>query len=419
MDRSDARGTVAVAGSRQSGVLQLARQRPVSTAHGTRPVAGRSRIVLVAVSFMRSGTEQVILDLARYFVAAGHKVFIFIPRLASLDGMADEARRLGATAVRVGPLHSVGHDVVQNGRELYRLFRRIRPDVVHFHVPWEPVCFESVVARLARVPVRIRTEHNPALEPRGRRDRLKMRVVDETFDAVVYLSEGNRLSHTTCLGRRLNRSTIIGNGVDPHSVSSDVSPAHRAEIRRRLDVPTEVELAVLVGNLEPRKGPLDFIRAASFAANLHPSMHFVLVGDGVLRAETQDLAAQLGIGNRTHLLGGRPDVRSILSAFDVYVQASYYEGMSVAMLEALAAGLPMITTRVDGVEDVLPGGIGALRVDIGDWRSLGAEMARLAGDSALRQQLTRVSQRRVLDHFTVDAMCTRYAALYRGLGAAV
>jgi glycosyltransferase involved in cell wall biosynthesis len=363
--------------------------------------------------------EQVVLDLSRYFVAAGHDVSVLIPQLATLEGMAAEARALGANVEPVGPLHSEGHDVVRNGAQLVDVLRRLRPDVVHFHVPAEPVCFESVGASIARVPIRIRTEHNPVLQASGKRQRLKMRVMDLTFHRIVYLSQGNRRAHLVRLGRRWAGSTIIGNGVDPLQVNADRSIAHRRQVRLSLNLPLEPEIAVMVGTLEQRKGPLDFVRAARVAASIHPRMHFAIIGDGDLRVSTEELASELGVVDRVHFLGRRQDVRELLSTFDLYVQASHYEGMSVAMLEALAAGLPMVTTRVDGVEDVLPGGSGALLVNIADWHSLGVEIARLAHDSLLRQQLATISQQRVLADFTVDAVCARYRLLYRALGAIV
>jgi len=375
------------------------------------------RIAYVAVSFLRSGTEQVILDLACHFIRNGHQVWTVIPELAGLNGMAEEAHGIGARVERVGPLHSEGHDAMRNGIELWRLFRRLRPDVAHFHVPWEPVCFESVAAAIAQVPVRVRTEHNPALQAFSAKQRLKMSVMDRSFSAIVYLSEGNRRSHVKNLGRRLKGSRIIGNGVDPRSITADRSDSHRSAVRRRLNLPMDAVIPVMVGTLEQRKGPLDYVRAAHVASKINPAMHFAIVGDGDLWSATEQLADELGIGDRVHLLGRRPDVRELLSSFDMYVQASYYEGMSVAMLEALAAGLPMITTRVDGVEDVLPDGTGALYVDIGDWSKLGESMTELAAKQDLRERLTAVSQRRVMSEFTVEAICQKYARLYRRLGA--
>jgi glycosyltransferase involved in cell wall biosynthesis len=380
---------------------------------------GQARIAFVAVSFMRSGTEQVIVDLTGYFARAGHAVTVLIPRLSALDGMVQEVLALGASVERVGPLHSTGHNALRNGHELLAVFRRLQPDIVHFHVPWEPICFESVTAAIARIPVRVRTEHNPAPDPVGLAQRAKMRVQDRAFHKIVYLSEGNRRSHVKNLGRAVAQSVLIGNGIEPASINADRSVSRRRAYRERMALPQEAEIALMVGTLNERKGVIDFVRAAGVAARIHPRMHFALLGDGELRPDCERLAAESGISYRVHFLGHRPDVREILSTFDLFVQSSYFEGMSVAMLEALAAGLPMVTTRVDGVEDLFPAEEGGLYVDTGDWQRLGEAMAELASRPELRKQLAAISQTRVVSQFSVQAMCQRYADLYRALGARI
>jgi glycosyltransferase involved in cell wall biosynthesis len=243
-----------------------------------------------------------------------------------------------------------------------------------------------------------------------------MRILDTTFHSIVYLSEGNRRSYAANLGRSLRRSKLIGNGVDATSVCADRSLERRRSVRWSIGLPVDPEIAVMVGSLVERKGPLDFIRAARVAASMRPTMHFAIIGDGDLRAASEELARELSIADRVHFLGHRQNVRELLSSFDIYAQPSHFEGMSIAMLEALAAGLPLVTTRVDGVEDVLPGG-GALTVGIGDSQALGMAMAQMAAEPALRAQLSSVSRSRVLSHFSLERMCERYADLYRSLGA--
>jgi glycosyltransferase involved in cell wall biosynthesis len=172
----------------------------------------------------------------------------------------------------------------------------------------------------------------------------------------------------------------------------------------------------MVAALEERKGILDFVAAARVAAAANPNVDFAVVGDGPLRERAESLVAQHGLAGRFHFLGHRGDVRRILCAFDVFVQPSHHEGLSLVMLEALAAGLPMVTTRVDGVSDVLPEERGALCADVGDVGGLGRAMARAAADDGLRGELVAVSQRRVLERFTVEAMYQDYVALYRRTG---
>ena len=171
----------------------------------------------------------------------------------------------------------------------------------------------------------------------------------------------------------------------------------------------------MVGALEERKGVLDFVRAARVALDGDGTLQFFVLGDGGLREAAAALAGELGMAGRVHLLGYRPDVRAILGVSDLYVQPSHYEGLSIAMLEALAAGLPMVTTKVEGVADVFPDGRGAVAVDVGDIGGLGAGIVLLAGDAPLRETLSNRSAARVREAFTIDVIRECYRRLYAEL----
>src|SRR5262249_45264711 len=156
------------------------------------------------------------------------------------------------------------------------------------------------------------------------------------------------------------------NGVDAATGPS----VSRAELRRSFGLPEDTLLAVMLGRLEVRKGPLDFIEAATRAQAAGTKLHFLIVGDGPLRPEVEQLIRERGVGERVHLAGHRTDATALLPACDIFVQPSHYEGLSIAMLEALAAGLPMVSTRVAGVDEVLVGGEGALVGEVGDVAAL-------------------------------------------------
>jgi glycosyltransferase involved in cell wall biosynthesis len=213
------------------------------------------------------------------------------------------------------------------------------------------------------------------------------------------------------VGRPKRKCAVVPNAV-PHDLAASAD-GDREALRREAGLPAGVPIAAMVGRLELRKGPLDFVRAAAVAAPLAPDLHFAIFGDGELRPETEALIAELGLGERVHLLGHQPEVRRLLAACDIYVQPSHYEGMSLAMLEALAIGLPMVTTHVDGVDEVAPNGDGALIVPIGDTAALGRAIARAAADPDLRTRMARTTRTRVHDQFNVEAMFARYRAVYR------
>src|SRR5690606_22631030 len=131
--------------------------------------------------------------------------------------------------------------------------------------------------------------------------------------------------------------TLIYNGVDTSRFSPEKDGA---AFRQEVGIPTGAPLAGFVGRLSPEKGPDLFVRAAHFAAQRHPTAHFVLVGAGPLEGELRGMIADLGLAERVHLAGLWDDVATVFPAFDVLAQTSHAEGTPLALLEGMAAGLP-------------------------------------------------------------------------------
>ncbi|MCC6386261.1 MAG: glycosyltransferase [Dehalococcoidia bacterium] len=363
---------------------------------------------LVSISYTRAGTEEVLLDLARCLVRDGEPVSAIVPGERALDGLANDLVAAGAVVVRAGRFFGEDVSLVRNVRDLRKALRALRPAVVHVHTPWVGIGKEAVVAAwLAGVPYRLRTEQNPVPDPLRLRQRLSLKLSDRLVQGISFVSSGNRESHLRHAGRPRRKCMVVPNAVRPAP-----EPRDRATARAELGLPLDALVAVMVGRLERRKGPLDFVRAAAVAAKAAPGLHFAIAGDGEMHVDIEAAIAAAGLEERIHLLGHRPNIRALLPAFDIFVQPSHYEGLSVAMLEALAAGLPMATTDVDGVAEVAPGGDGALIVPIGDTDALGEAVARLANDAELRRALANTTRRRIEREFTVEATYARYRRFY-------
>ena len=373
-------------------------------------------IVFVAVTYQRSGMEQVVVDLCSRAALDGAKVSVLVPSGVALDGFAEEIIACGANVVRVGELFSTQRSAIANLWAIWRTLRRLRPDIVHVHVPWAPSGWEVIVgAWLARIPIRLRTEHNPVPHRLPHRQRFKLRILDALVTGVVFVSQGNRASHRSNGGRTRGRQFVIGNGVPIHYLTPEIRENARRSVLQLTGAPDDAPHAVMVATLGLRKGPLDFVDAARVASELHPVLHFVVIGDGPERANAEAAACAAKLSSRIHFLGRRADVIALLPGFDVYVQPSHYEGMSLAMLEALHAGLPMATTRVDGVADILGEDPACEIVDVGDTPALGRAIARLANDPALRSNHASVSLAAVQRGFSREAMLDQYTQLYAQL----
>jgi glycosyltransferase involved in cell wall biosynthesis len=186
------------------------------------------------------------------------------------------------------------------------------------------------------------------------------------------------------------------------------------EARRRLAVPPDVPLITQVGNFKPQKAPLDFVRLAAEVVRRHPRAHFAMPGDGPLRSRAQDLARQLGVEERIRFCGWWDDVPSLLAATEVSVLASRHEGLPRAVVESLAAGVPVVATAVDGTPEVVTPGVNGFLVPAGDVSALAAAVVDLLDRPRLRAEMAAAAPTG-LDEFDIDLMVRQQEELYRCL----
>jgi glycosyltransferase involved in cell wall biosynthesis len=203
----------------------------------------------------------------------------------------------------------------------------------------------------------------------------------------------------------------IPNGID---VDRFLQPDAGREWRRAHGFSAEDRLAVSVARLEPQKNPHGLVDAFARALPDNARWHLLLVGDGNLREEVCGHIARLRLGHRVHLLGIRADVVDLLSAADVFVLASHWEGNPMAVMEAMAAGLPVVATAAGGVPEVVEHGVTGLLAPPGDTEALASALAELARDPQRRDEFRQAALRRVL-RFSLSAMIASYSELFVSL----
>jgi glycosyltransferase involved in cell wall biosynthesis len=267
---------------------------------------------------------------------------------------------------------------------LVRALHRLQPRVAHVIDVWPQAV---VAARLARVSRVLVTHHTPAL-PRqdNRAGRLWQHVGWATKPEVIYTSEADRGAD------RREPSHVIPLGIDVERFAG-AKPALEAVW----------PIVGSVGRLAEQKGFDTLLDAAA----LVPEAEFVLVGDGELRARLEAQA-----GENVRLTGRRDDVPELLASFAVYAQPSRYEGLCVAVLEAQAAGVPVIATPVGGMRDTVVHEETGLGVPVGDAQALAAAVRRLLDDESLAARLAAEAGRRVRERYTERTMIEETLALY-------
>jgi glycosyltransferase involved in cell wall biosynthesis len=299
-------------------------------------------IAHVLSSFGMGGQERVALDLARGQLAAGHRV-LAISLAAPPEGPhADNFRRASVSVYTVpkGP----GLDL-NLARRLRRLFAQERVELVHTHNP-HAMIYGAPAGRLAGGAV-VHSKHGA--NPDTRKRRWLRRIASQFVDAYVAVSpttaEIARRDHD-CAPRKLH---MIPNGIDLASFAAD--PGARRAVRQEFGINENARVVGTVGRLAPEKNQKLLIEALSPV--LSESVVLMIVGSGPESERLQNLSAGLPNGKHVIFTGARPDAARLLNAFDIFALSSLTEGLPLVIPEAMATGLPVVSTAVGGIPDVI------------------------------------------------------------------
>jgi glycosyltransferase involved in cell wall biosynthesis len=216
-------------------------------------------------------------------------------------------------------------------------------------------------------------------------------------------------------GLARERIRLIRNGVE---IPPPLSDAERTALRAGFGVGPDELLIGTVANLKPAKGIGHLIEAAAAVGEAIPAARFRVVGEGWLRPELEARIAARGLGERIALAGSVPDARAVYGAFDLVVHPSDAEGLPNAVLEAAAAGRPIVATAAGGTGEIVTDGETGLLVPIGDSAALGAAIIRLARDPDLRARLGAAARERAARDFGMDRFVAETVALYEELAVA-
>ena len=202
---------------------------------------------------------------------------------------------------------------------------------------------------------------------------------------------------------------VLYNGIE---LGPRLRPADRAAMRASLSLPDDALVIGSVGRLDPVKNLVALLEARAILHGRFPGARIVVAGDGPERQALIDRAHALGLSDVTHLTGYRTDVRAVMAAFDVYVNCSTYEGVSLTILEAMAAGLPVVATAVGGNPEVVVEQETGLLIDQRP-QTIASAIATLASNPARRHAMGEAGRWRVKRHFTIERMVHDYAVAYQ------
>jgi glycosyltransferase involved in cell wall biosynthesis len=363
------------------------------------------RIFFLSTSMGMGGADSQLLAAARELRARGHDVLIV--SLTALGPMGLQARQAGIPTESLDMPRGVPdpRGIVR----LVRMIRKCRPDVVHSHM-WHANLLARAVRLVTPVPALVSTIHN--IYEGGPLRMAAYRLTNGLTDHITIISQvaADRFIRERIVPEEL--VTVIPNGVDPE-LFRNVPPGTREELRSSLGL-GERFLWLAVGRFEIAKDYPNMLRAFARVHRTHPDAVLLLVGRGSLQEETEALVRELALDESVRFLGVRNDVPALANAADGYVMSSAWEGMPMVLLEAAAAGLPIVTTRVGGNEEVVLDGQTGFLPPPRDDAALASAMLRLMELSeAERRAMGERGREHLRTNFALRRVVERWEGVYR------
>jgi len=361
----------------------------------------RHRVVYLSHAFHVGGAEEMVYNLVRHLPRRFEPVIVC---MHSAGPIGEEIRRTGVEFHVLGlnpgwrhPFHLI---------RLERALTDLRADIVHTFLLTASL-YGRLAAMFARVPIIVGTEVN-IYENKEPRHITAERWLMSTTDAVVVSAGSVRDFYIEQVGAEPSKVEVIYNAVDWSQLGTTRT---RDEMRDELQIDRRAPVAGIVARLTEQKAHSVLLSSMASTPGLEP-LHLVVVGDGHLRESLERLARDLGIADRVRFLGARRDLGNLMSAMDMFVMPSLWEGLPLSMVLAMGAGLPVVATRVAGIPEVVQDGTTGLLVPPNDARSLGEALAQLVRNQDLRRALGTAAKAAALPRYGVDGYVSSVSALY-------
>jgi glycosyltransferase involved in cell wall biosynthesis len=365
-------------------------------------------VVQVVLSLDCGGIEHLVVDLVRQGHQHGQQVTVVC--LERPGTLAPQAEAAGA---RVVCIHKRPGLKLRTIGQMTAVLRQLRPDVVHTHTI-AGLLYAGPAARAVGVPVVVHTEHLARLgiiPTLGRRLRLCLLMwLAARFAARFFcVSEETAAEIQAYHVVTRQKVYVVANGINTARFRER---SQTGVLRRFLGIPSGAPVIGTIGRLTEQKRQDLLIRAFARVRQQVPQAHLLLVGDGPCLGELHQLTARLDVGECVHFTGYQAQRERYLQAMDLFVQTSQIEGMPLAVLEAWAAGVPVIGSRVKGLRDLIDDGRTGILSPFGDHAALAAALCRLLSDPGLARQLSEAARHRVESSFTASRMFADYQRHY-------
>ena len=350
------------------------------------------------------GLERLVLTLSHRLQAEGFRSMICC--IEDRGALAAEAEKMG---IVVHALHARETGQWRAINRLNQLLNECHPNVFHSH-NFKPFYYGAIARLRGAADVHVHTRHGAFTKVH--RAHWRYRLLRPWIDELVTVSADGRRQLAKQTGLNVSRIDVVVNGVD----TDCFHPCNdKAAVRRALAVPLDDYLILTAARFSVEKNLETLIQAFALVAAEHSKARLWLVGDGPERQMLAGLAQQLRIDSKIRFLGFRDDVAELLRAADVFTLPSLSEGLSVALLEAAASGLPIVATDVGGNREIVNPPECGLIVPARDPRALADAYLKLLHNPATCTLMGARARARIVEQFSLQRMVEEYSCLYTRL----
>ena len=370
-------------------------------------------LLYVITKLELGGAQKQLLSLIRHLDKKRFRLFLFtaedgllLPEALSINGLT-----INKSTSLERPINLLKDLLALI--EIYRFIKKNNIEIVHTHSSKAGI-LGRLAARLAKARVIIHTVHGWSFndyQPRGKRlffiwlERLVAQVTDKLIVVSTYDQKKGLVNR---IGKE-NKYSLIRYGIDYTEFC-----IKDQNIREELGINTNDLVIGMVSCFKPQKSPQDFIRLAFLVKKTSPDARFLLVGDGILRERIKRLIRKFNLEKQVILTGWRRDIPRILSAIDVFVLTSLWEGLPISVLEAMAASRPVVSTHTGGVAEIIVEGKSGFLVPPKDMNKMSERLIVLLKDKDLRMRMGENARQGLNLNFFLTSMIENNQNLYEG-----
>lgn len=376
-----------------------------STSRNNNALRGSAGVLHVVHSLGTGGTERLVIDICTRLQT------FFRMAVCCLDDAGTRAHELTERKIPVVALGRRPGFQPMLGYRIANVAAHHAVTIIHCH-HYSPFVYGRIATLFGSQLKLVFTEHGRLSDdPPSLKRRLVNPLLSRLPGSLHSVSHALRDSMVAegFSGRRIH---VIPNGID---VGPRPTQAERQAVRRELGIGPAAIVIGSVARLDPVKDLETLLNAFAELRTSCRNAIVVIIGDGAERGRLEAAAHRLGVGDGVRFLGARDDIRRLLPAFDVYVNSSISEGISLTILEAMAAELPLVATQVGGTPEIVTDGLTGLLVPPRRPAALTAALRALCTDPARRERLAATAREHLEQRFTLDRMIGQYARIYDGL----